>query len=53
MRDRVKNDVSHDISKIYWARYVPLDQALRGGGMRSTECPSGEGSVLAYTDRTA
>ena len=27
-------------SKMYWARYVLVDQALRGGGMRSTECPS-------------
>ena len=26
---------------MYWARYVLVDQALRGGGMRSTECPSG------------
>ena len=25
---------------MYWARYVLMDQALRGGGMRSTECPS-------------
>ena len=25
---------------MYWARYVLLDQALRGGGMHSTECPS-------------
>ena len=24
---------------MYWARYVLVDQALRGGGMRSTECP--------------
>jgi len=26
---------------MYWARHVLVDQALRGGGMRSTECPSG------------
>ena len=32
--------VQHDISKMYWARYVLVDQALRVGGMRSTECPS-------------
>ena len=25
---------------MYWARYVIMDQALRGGGMRSTDCPS-------------
>ena len=25
---------------MYWARYVLVDQALRGGGMRSTECHS-------------
>ena len=25
---------------IDWARYVLMDQALRGGGMRSSECPS-------------
>ena len=32
--------MQNDISKSYWARYVLLDQALRGGGMRSSECPS-------------
>ena len=31
---------------MYWARYVLLDQELRGGGMRSTECPS---SCYYYT----
>ena len=36
----LKNDISHDISKMYWARYVLVDQALQGGGMCSTECPS-------------
>ena len=30
----------HDISKMYWARYVLMDQTLRDGGMHSTECPS-------------
>ena len=25
---------------MYWARYVVVDQALLGGGMRSTVCPS-------------
>ena len=25
---------------MYWARYDLVDQALRGGGMHSTECPS-------------
>ena len=25
---------------MYWARYVLMDQELRGGGMRSTKCPS-------------
>ena len=40
LRDRAKNDIQHDISKIYWARYVLVDQALRGRGMRSAECPS-------------
>ena len=25
---------------MYWAQYVLVDQALRSGGMRSTECPS-------------
>ena len=30
----------HDISKMYWARYVLVDQALHSGGMRSTECLS-------------
>ena len=25
---------------MYWARYVLVDQVLRSGGMRSTECPS-------------
>ena len=39
---QIRNDstVWHDISKMYWARYVLVDQVLRGGGMRSTECPS-------------
>ena len=32
--------MSHDISKMYWARYVIVDQALWSGGMRSSECPS-------------
>ena len=40
LRDRAKNDIYHDISIMYWARYVLVDQALCGGGMRSTECPS-------------
>ena len=43
MRDGAKNrcsTVEHDISKMYWARYVLVDQALRDGGMRSTECHS-------------
>jgi len=26
--------------KMCWAQYVLVDQALRGRGMRSTECPS-------------
>ena len=40
LRDGAKNDIWHDISKMYLAQYVLLDQALHGGGMRSTECPS-------------
>ena len=40
LTDWAKNDISHDISKIYWARYVLVDQALHGRGMHSIECPS-------------
>ena len=40
LRDGAKNDIQHDISKMYWAGYVLIDQALRGGDMRCTECPS-------------
>ena len=40
MRNQAKNDKKHDISKIYWVRYVLVDQELCGGGMRSTKCPS-------------
>ena len=31
---------------MYWAQYVLMDRALRGGGMRSTECPSSLECVL-------
>ena len=40
LRDRAKNDISHVSWKTYRARYVLVDQALQGRGMRSTECPS-------------
>ena len=30
---------------MYWARNVIVDQALRGRGMRSTECPSSLNTV--------
>ena len=40
LRDWSKNDISHDIWKMYWVQYVLVDQAVHGGGMRSTECPS-------------
>ena len=40
MRDWAKNDIEHDISKMHWARYVLVDQALCGNAMGSTECPS-------------
>ena len=38
-REGTKNDTWHDISKIYWVRYVLVDLLLRGRGMRSTEWP--------------
>ena len=40
--------VQHDISKTYWAWYVLVDQAFRGGGMRSTECPSSNCSWCSF-----
>ena len=43
LRDWAKNDIvlySMIFQKLYWTQYVLVDQALRGGGMSSTECPS-------------
>ena len=43
MRDRAKNYIvlySMIFKKCIWARYVLMNQALCGRGMRSTECPS-------------
>ena len=40
MRNVAKNDIYLGLSKTCWARYVLVDQALRGGGMLSNECSS-------------
>ena len=35
---------------MYWARYVLVDQALHGGDMRSSECPSSLCHVVMLAD---
>ena len=53
LRDRAKNDIvlySMIFQKCIGPRYVLVDQALRGGGMRSTECPSSLYNVVMLAD---
>ena len=38
---------------MYWVRYVLMDQALHGGGMRSTECPSSFWTDMATWNASA
>ena len=48
MRDGAKNDIYHNILKMYWAGYVLMDQALHGGGMRSAITKYSRGLHLPF-----